>query len=144
MTMSDCAATAAPDLERLGAALGQRVRSVAAAVRRLDGLQARGLDASASTPDSEDVREFVLRALRTAASRDGDQLLRAVAQGISDPLVLAERTRRPRLALWEAVSDLVQVGLLERDPVLDRVHLTAAGDAVLGLVDLLVTAGESQ
>jgi hypothetical protein len=34
--------------------------------------------------------------------------------------------------------------LLERDPVLDRVHLTAAGDAVLGLVDLLVTAGESQ
>ena len=144
MTTPDCATTSTPDLERFGEALGHRVRSVAAAVRRLDGLQARGLDASASAPEPEDVREFVLRALRTAASRDGDQLLRAVAQGISDPLVLSERTGRPRLALWEAVSDLVQVGLLERDPVLDRIYLTAAGDAVLGLVDLLVTAGGSE
>lgn len=142
MTTSDCANTAAPDLERLGEALGQRVRSVAVAVRRLDGFQTRDIDSVGSIPGTEDVREFVLRALRVAVSRDGDQLLRAVAQGISDPRALAEHTGRPRLALWEAVGDLVQVGLLERDPVVDRVALTGAGDAVLGLVDLLVIAGE--
>ena len=142
MTTSDCAATTATDLERLGAALGQRVRSVAAAVRRVDGFQAREVDPMPSAPVTEDVREFVLRALRAAVSRDGDELLRAVAQGISDPHTLAAHTGRSRLALWESVGDLVQVGLLERDPIVDRIQLTAAGDAVLGLVEVLVTAGE--
>lgn len=143
MTVSDSATTPAPDLEELGGALGRRVRAVAAAVRRLDGLTTRGLDPTASGPGREDVREFVLRALRTSGDRDNDLILRAVAAGTSDEVGLAEHTGRPRLAMWEAVSDMVQVGLLERDPVADRVHLTAAGDAVLALVDLIVTAGES-
>jgi hypothetical protein len=118
------------------------VRDVAAAVRRLDGLDAGGNGPAASRPHREDMHEFVLRALRTAGDRDNDVILRAVADGTGDAAGLARLTGRPRLALWEAIGDLVQVGLLERDPVTDGARLTAAGAAVLEMVDLLVTAAE--
>jgi hypothetical protein len=144
MTGPDHATTSAVDLELLGGALGQRVRDVAAAVRRLDGLAVADTGPAASRPVQEDVREFVLRALRIAGGRDNDVILRAVAAGTSEAAGLAQLTGRPRLALWEAVGDLVQVGLLERDPVADAVRLTAAGTAVLAMVDLLVTAAEAQ
>jgi hypothetical protein len=134
---------AAVDLEPLGRGLGQRVRDVAAAVRRLDGLNAGGLGTEASRPGREDVREFVLRALRVAADRDNNAILRAVVAGTRETTQLAEVTGRPRLALWEAVGDLVQVGLLERDPVADRVQITAAGAQILAVTDLLVLAGET-
>jgi hypothetical protein len=143
MTRPNHPTTPAVDLELLGGALGQRVRDVAAAVRRLDGLAIGGSGPAASRPVREDVREFVLRALRIAGDRDNDAILRAVAVGTSDAAGLTLLTGRPRLALWEAVGDLVQVGLLERDPVADGVRLTAAGEAVLAMVDLLVTAGEA-
>lgn len=143
MTAPEHPTTSTPDLEALGGALGQRVRDVAAAVRRLDGLAIGGGGPAESQPVREDVREFVLRALRIAGDRDNDVILRAVAAGTSQTAGLAELTGRPRLALWEAVGDLVQVGLLQRDPVSDGVHLTAAGEAVLAMVDLLVTAGEA-
>ena len=133
-----------PDLEVLGGALGQRVRDVAAAVRRLDGLAVGGSGPAASQPVHEDVREFVLRALRIAGDRDNDAILRIVAAGTSQATMLAKITGRPRLALWEAVGDLVQVGLLQREPASDGVRLTAAGEAVLAMVDLLVAAGEAR
>lgn len=142
MTTPERAARSTLDLEVLGGALGQRVRDVAAAVRRLDGLAVGGSGPAASRPVREDVREFVLRALRIAGDRDNDVILRAVAAGTSGGAGLVELTGRPRLALWEAVGDLVQVGLLERDPISDGVRLTAAGEAVLAMVDLLVIAGE--
>lgn len=143
MTVPNDMTTSDLDLQRLGGALGQRVRDVAAAMRRLDGLAAAGMGPAASRPVREDVREFVLRALRIAGDRDNDAILRAVAAGTCDAAGLAGLTGRPRLALWEAVGDLVQVGLLARDPVADGVRLTAAGEAVLALVDLLVSAGEA-
>jgi DNA-binding IclR family transcriptional regulator len=70
-----------------------------------------------------------------------DAVLRAVAEGCGSAPALAARTGRPRVALWETVSDLVQAGLLERDPSRDGVTLTRAGGATLGLVDHLVSAG---
>jgi hypothetical protein len=140
MTSPDVAAF--PNLEVLGAALGQRVRHVAAAVRRLDGLDAGRNGPEASQPVAADIREFVLRALRIAADRDSDAMLRAVAAGTGDTVELAQLTGRPRLALWETVGDLVQAGLLERDPLSDGARLTRAGAAMLALVDELVAAGE--
>ncbi len=137
-------AISAPDLEVLGGMLGQRVRDVAAAVRRLDGLAVAGSAPEASRPVREDLREFVLRALRIAGDRDNDVILRAAAAGTAQAAGLAEFTGRPRLALWEAVGDQVQVGLLQRDPVSDGVRLTAAGEAVLAMVDLLVAAAETR
>jgi len=136
-------ASATVDLEPLGRALGQRVRDVAAAVRRLDALTVAGRGPACSQPEREDVREFVLRALRVAADRDNNAILRAVVAGTCETAELAEVSGRPRLALWEAVGDLVQVGLLERDPAADSVHATAAGAGVLALIDLLVLAGEA-
>ncbi len=144
MTAPEQARTSMPDLEALGGALGQRVRDVAAAVRRLDGLAVGGGGPAASQPVGEDVREFVLRALRTAGDRDNDAILRTVAAGTSQATMLATITGRPRLALWEAVGDLVQVGLLQREPASDGVRLTAAGEAVLAMVDMLVAAGEAR
>ena len=144
MTARKPSRASTPDLEALGGALGQRVRDVAAAVRRLDGLAAGGSGPAASQPVYEDMREFVLRALRIAGDRDNDAILRTVADGTSQATMLAEITGRPRLALWEAVGDLVQVGLLQRESASDGVRLTAAGEAVLAMVDLLVAAGEAR
>lgn len=138
---ADVAPASAPHLDDLGEALRHRALAVAAAVRRLDGFDARGGGPPVSEPDRDDIREFVLRALRAAGDRDNDLILRAVAAGVSDASALATRTSRGRLGLWEAVSDLVQVGLLERDAVADRVHVTAAGHAVLALVDAVVGVG---
>lgn len=143
---SDCATAPAaspptPDLGFLGSALGRRLRSVEAAVRRLDNLDGRHPDRPPVAAGDEDLREFVLRALRIAADRDNDAILRAVADGPIDAGELAAITARPRLGLWESVSDLVQVGLVDRDPVADRVTLTGAGEAVLALVGALVAGG---
>ena len=132
------------DLEPLGRALGRRMRDVAAAVRRLDALGGADRDRAGSRPQREDVREFVLRALRIAADRDNNAILRAIAAGSRDGTAIAEVTGRPRLALWEAVGDLVQVGLLERDPASDSACLTEAGAGLLAVTELLVLTGEAQ
>lgn len=142
MTQPAEATTSVLYLRALGGALGQRLRHVAAAVRRLDGLDAGRNGTEASRPVAADMREFVLRMLRTAAERDNDAILRSVAAGTTDTVELAQLTGRPRLALWEAIGDLVQVGLLERDPLSNGARLTPAGAAMLAMVDLLVTAGE--
>jgi hypothetical protein len=143
MTRSDDATTSVLYLTALGGALGQRVRDIAAAVRRLDGIAAGGADVTASQPIREDTREFVLRMLRTASDRENDLILRALAGGATDGGIdLTEVTGRPRLALWEAIGDLVQVGLLERDPVNSSARLTPAGGAMLAMVDLLVNSAE--
>ena len=143
MTSDRVPAVLATDPDHLGTALGRRLRAVEAAVRRLDNLDPRADRPAPDEVTREDVREFVLRALRIAADRDNDRLLRAVAEGTRDAGRLAEILGRPRFALWESISDLVQLGLLERDPIVDRVQLTGAGDAVLHLVDQIVDAGDS-
>ncbi len=142
MTEPHSTVTADVDVSPVGRALGQRVRHLSAALRRLDGLEGRPNGPEASRRSRDDMREFALRALRAAGDHNTDILLRAVADGTHDEMGLIERTGRPRLALWETVGDLLQVGLLVRDPVTDRVHLTAAGAAVLALVDAIVAAQE--
>ena len=143
MTSDRVPAVLSTDPDHLGTALGRRLRAVEAAVRRLDSLDPRADRSALDGVTRADVREFVLRALRTAADRDNDRLLCAVAEGTRDAARLAEILGRPRFALWESISDLVQLGLLERDPSADRVQLTGAGDAVLHLVDQIVDAGDS-
>lgn len=131
-----------PDLDALGRAVSSRVRAVSAAVRRIDGLDPGGPAAEASIPTAVDVRELVLRTLRVSGDLNNDRILRAVADGTGSAAGLVVATGRPRVALWEAVGDLIQVGLLERDPARDGVALTRAGAAVLALVDHLVAAGK--
>lgn len=130
-----------PSIELLGRAAAGRLRDVAAAVRRLDGLGPGDSDGP-PPPTRDDVRELVLRALRLAADSDNARLLRAVAEGATEIGSLVTLTGRSRLVLWESIGDLVGVGLVERDPLRDAVTLTAAGGALLRLVDELATAGE--
>jgi len=140
--MTDSTVLPSPDLDSLGVALSGRLHAVQAAVHRLDAMDPS--DADRPSPGSDDLREFILRALQTATQRDNDAILRAVSDGVCDAAGLCEHTGRPRFALWEAVGDLVQVGLLERDPAFGRVRLTGAGLAVITLVDHLVAAGEAR
>jgi hypothetical protein len=130
------------DVSAVGRALAQRVHHISAALHRLDGLEARQGGPEASRPSSADMRDFVLRALRTVGDRGADAILGAVAEGTHDEMGLVERTGISRLALWEMVGDLLQVGLLERDPVSGDVHLAAAGASMLAVIDAIVTAGQ--
>ncbi|RDH79947.1 hypothetical protein DVS77_02740 [Mycolicibacterium moriokaense] len=130
------------DVSAIGQALAQRVHHIAAALRRLDGLEAGQGGPEASRPSPDDMRDFALRALRAVGDRCADAILGAVAEGTREEMGLVERTGISRLGLWETVGDLLQVGMLERDPVSGNVALTAAGASMLAMIDAIVTAGE--
>ncbi len=80
-------------------------------------------------------REFVLRALRTAADPVNDRLLRRLAEGQATLAELAALVGLPRLAVWERVNDLVQAGLAVRSLEGDRTGLSPAGQALATLVE---------
>lgn len=128
------------DLAPLGASLALRLRDISAAVHRYDGFVVRpGAAAADVDPPAavtpELAREFVLRMLCVAASPRGADLLRELCGQELSTGQLASRLGRPRLAIWEQVNDLVQVGLVGRDSLDDRVGLTAAGSSLTGLID---------
>lgn len=154
------------DLTATGRALAGRIRSVAAAVRRLQsfvpmpgpaggpangaaGAPGNGPAADAVPPDTppllspEACRALVARALHAASAPQADAMLQRLAGGPAASRELAALTGQPTLAVWETVSDLVQVGLVERDLERDQVRLTSAGRGVLELLDALAaTAAE--
>lgn len=123
-----------PDLDALAGAVAARARAVAAVVTRMDGLVPGGADAPI-TPTAADRRALALRMLRTAAVPAADLVLRATAAEAVRTHVLAELTGQDRVAFWETVGDLVQAGLVEHEPDRDTVQATAAGAALLVLVD---------
>lgn len=128
------------DLAPVGASLAGRLRDIAAAVRRHDGFLVRPDESTTDAPAPEAVtpevaREFVLRMLCVAASPRGADLLRELCGRELSTAQLATRLDRPRLAVWEQVNDLMQVGLVGRDGLDDRVGLTAAGSRVSELID---------
>jgi hypothetical protein len=67
-----------------------------------------------------------------------------MADGSRTAPELAKLAHLGPVALWEAVGDLVQVGLAERDPTRDAVSLTAAGTALLALIDSVVERGDER
>jgi hypothetical protein len=87
---------------------------------------------------------LVLRMLRTAGDPVHYALLAAMADGSRTAPELAKLAHLGPVALWEAVGDLVQVGLAERDPTRDAVSLTAAGTALLALIDSVVERGDER
>lgn len=128
------------DLAPVGASLAGRLRDIAAAVHRHDGFLLRPDEAATDVPSPEAVtpvvaREFVLRMLCVAASPRGSDLLRELAGHEMSTAQLASRLGHSRLAVWEQVNDLVQVGLVGRDGLDDRVGLTAAGSCMADLFD---------
>jgi hypothetical protein len=131
-----------PDLRALRAAVAGRARAVAGAVQRMDGLLPEGPTEPVGPTDA-DLRALALRLLRVAGSPTTDQVLRAVRDDAARTEALAGLLGQDRLAFWETLADLVQSGLVEHEPERGTVRATAAGRAVLELVDRCVDPEEA-
>jgi hypothetical protein len=130
-----------PDLDALTAAVAARARAVAGVVQRMDGLVPDG-PTERVTPTAADRRALAVRLLRTAAGPAADAVLRTLVDGPVRSAVLADLVRQDRIAFWETLGDLVQAGLVEHDPERDSVRASAAGVAVVELVDRIADAGD--
>lgn len=127
------------DPASLGRALAARLAEIAATLDRYASFAfapgepepPRALEAG---DEPEAARELVLRALRTASDPLNDRILRRLESGDATLPELAELVSLPRLAVWERLSDLVQVGLVARSLEGDRAGLTEAGHALVELV----------
>ena len=135
----------------VGRSLGRRVVELDRASRRLTAFapaaDPAGPDPTGPDRDAtdgaltlDDTRELVLRALHAATGPTTGLMLRAICAQPSTGTGLARVAARPRLATWEDVSDLVQVGLAERDLERDLVRPTPAGRALVELVEELAAA----
>jgi hypothetical protein len=133
----------------LGRALVGRLDEIAAALDRYAGFafvpdSEAARTAYAADEKREAARELVLRALRVAADPLNDRILRRLADGDATLGELSELVELPRLAVWERVSDLVQVGLAARALADDAAGLTAAGAVLLRLVDEAAAAAAGE
>jgi hypothetical protein len=132
--------------EIIGAGLGRRLRDLLAALDRLDGFAFRAEVDGGDGRDAADAdlpgaaREMVLRALRTASDPVNDRIMRLAVPDPVEVRTMARELSLPRAAAWERVGDLVQVGLAERSLDGDRMAITAAGRALLELVEELASA----
>lgn len=134
------------DTEAAGAALGNRLRGVAAALERLDRFAiepGREQPAEPGLPggrEREAAQIFVLRALRAATDPACWQVLQLLRDARRSSAFLAAALGCPRVAAWELVNDLVQAGLAARAADADQAELTAAGGGLLSLVEELAAA----
>lgn len=124
----------------LGKSVAQRLAEIRAAVDRYGAFAFSPGDEprpAALRPGEEEVvaRELLLRALRTLADPVNFSIARRLVQGDAGLEELGRISALPRLAVWERVNDLVQAGLATRSLEGDRAAVTAAGRALVELVD---------
>jgi DNA-binding HxlR family transcriptional regulator len=138
------------DASLVGKALGARLEEIEATIERLRAF-AFEPDAAASPPAVvegealDNARELVLRALRMMSDPLDYRVLLRLLEGDADLGALAALLALPRLAVWERVSDLVQAGLVVRSLEADQAGLTAAGQALVELVETIArAAGEGR
>jgi DNA-binding IclR family transcriptional regulator len=67
-------------------------------------------------------------------------MLLRLLEADTDLDALATLLGLPRLAVWERVNDLVQAGLVARSLEADQAGLTAAGEALVELVESIARA----
>lgn len=136
------------DLEVVGRGLAARIRDLRAALDRLDSFAFRPGQESESPGGSESpgesermARELVLRALRALSDPlNHDLLSRLANEGGASVGDLQSAVSLPRLAVWERLSDLLQVGLVERSLEGDRAALTPVGAVLVRLVEDMTNA----
>ncbi|MHB1738187.1 MAG: hypothetical protein ACYCXA_01640 [Actinomycetes bacterium] len=122
--------------------LGRRVRDVAGAMRRYDGfvgeegVGARVVPENPGTPGV--ALDAVLRALRVGADPQAYRILGMLVAADTTTGALAATLGTERLAVWRQVGELATAGLVVHVPVGDRVGASAAGRALVELVDHLV------
>jgi len=129
----------AQGLTDLSLALAMRLRDIARMLDRLDRLESgtgEWLAAQGEGALREAATDMTLRALRAAADPTNFAILTFLSAHTSAPMAELEKsTGLGRLALNERVNDLVQVGLAGRNVDTDHVQGTAAGAALVGLVN---------
>ncbi len=129
----------AQGLNDLSLALAMRLRDIARLLDRLDRLESGTGEWLASQGEAalrEAAADITLRALRAAADPTNFSILTFLSAHASAPMAELEKsTGLGRLALNERVNDLVQLGLAGRNIDTDHVQGTAAGAALVGLVN---------
>ena len=132
----------------LAFALALRLRDIARMLDRLDRLESgtgEWLPSQGEAALAEAAREMTLRAFRIAADPANYAILGFLSTHTSVPIAELEKVSGlGRLALSERVNDLVQVGLAGRNIDTDQVQGTAAGAALVGLIDNLSRATAKQ
>jgi hypothetical protein len=137
-------------LTDLSLALALRLRDIARLIDRLDRLESGTGEWLASQGDGalrDAATDMTLRALRAAADPMNFAILTFLSSHTSAPTAELEKASGlGRLALIERVNDLVQVGLAGRNIDTDHVQGTAAGNALVGLIESIseATAKELQ
>jgi len=134
----------AQGLTDLSSALAMRLRDIARLMDRLDRLESGTGEWLASQKNGElssAATEMTLRALRLASDPMNFSILVFLSAHTSSPLADLEKgIGLGRLAMIERVNDLVQVGLAARNIDTDQVQGTAAGAAVVGLINSISDA----
>ena len=133
------------DATLVGKALGVRLDEIEATIERLRSFAFEPDTASSRSEDDEGAvldtaRELVLRALRVMSDPLGYRLLRRLLDGDADLEELGKLLELPHAAVWERVNDLVQAGLVGHSLEADQAGLTAAGQALVGLVEVIAHA----
>jgi len=120
-------------------ALALRLRDLARMLDRLDRLESGTGEWLVSQRDGDwtsAATEMTLRALRVVADPTNFAILTFLSKHTSAPMAELEKASgHGRLVLTERVNDLVQVGLAGRNIDTDHVQGTAAGAALVGLVN---------
>lgn len=133
------------DLRAAVQGLGARLRDLQAAMDRLDSFAFRPgeSDPAAAGPGAGEVvaasRDLVLRALGALGDPVNHRLLARLREGETSIEELMDEVSLPRLAVWERLSDLLQVGLADRSLEAGRACLAPAGEALVGLVERLAS-----
>ena len=132
----------------LAFALALRLRDIARMLDRLDRLESgtgEWLLLQGEGELAEAAREMTLRAFRIAADPANFAILAFLSARSTAPVAELEKASGlGRLALSERINDLVQVGLAGRNIDTDQVQGTAAGAALVGLIDNLSRATAKQ
>ena len=129
----------AQGLAELSSALALRLRDLARLADRLDRLES-GTGEWLTLQSDRDWRtaatDITLRVLRTAADPMNFAILSFLSAHSSAPMAeLENAVGIGRLALSERVNDLIQVGLAARHIDTDHIQGTAAGVALVNLVN---------
>ncbi len=123
----------------ISAGLAGRLRSLALVLDRLDRLESGSGDWMAGFADEElpeAALAMTLRALQTSADSANFRILKALESNESQKMAdLMEMTKNGRLQLSERLNDLVQVGLASRLIDTDHAQITAAGAAMVELIE---------
>jgi hypothetical protein len=134
----------------VGKALGVRLDEIEATIERLRSFAFEPDTASSTAQDGQGevldtARELVLRALRVMSDPLDYRLLLRLLEGDSGLDELGKLLALPHAAVWDRVNDLVQAGLVGRSLEAGQAGLTAAGQALVALVEAIArAAGEGR